>query len=47
MVFQETTLFNDSISYNLLYAKPSATMEEVRDACLKANILDFIDSLEK
>jgi ATP-binding cassette subfamily B protein len=47
MVFQETTLFNDTITYNLRYAKPEATDEEIREACRKANILDFIDSLEK
>ena len=45
MVTQETFLFNASIKDNLLYAKPDATQEELEEACRKANIHDFIDSL--
>lgn len=45
MVTQDTYLFNDTIRANLLYAKPSATQEELEDACRKANIHEFIDSL--
>jgi len=42
LVSQETYLFSGSIKDNLLYAKPDATMEEIYDACRKANIHDFI-----
>ncbi len=46
VVTQDTYLFNGSIMDNLLYAKPNATKEEIIDACKKANIHDFIESLE-
>ena len=46
VVTQETYLFNGTIRDNLLYVRPDATEEELRDACGKANILDFIDSQE-
>ncbi len=46
VVTQETYLFHDTIRANLLYARPDATHEEVEDACLSANIHDFIVSLE-
>jgi len=47
VVSQETYLFNGTIRDNLLYAKPSATEEELIEACRKANIYDFIEGLEK
>ena len=47
VVTQETYLFNGTIRDNLLYVRPEATEEELRDACAKANILDFIDAQEK
>ena len=43
VVTQDTYLFNGTIRENLLYAKPDANEEELRDACRKANILDFIE----
>ncbi|MDD2515688.1 MAG: ABC transporter ATP-binding protein [Candidatus Gracilibacteria bacterium] len=46
IVFQETTLFNGTIRHNLEYVKDGVTEEEIRAACKKAKILDFIDSLE-
>lgn len=46
-VFQDTTVFNDTILNNLRYIKENATIEEIRVVCKKAEILDFIDSLEK
>ena len=46
IVSQETYLFNGSIRDNLLYAKPDATEEEMIDACIKANIYDFIKKQE-
>ena len=44
VVTQDTYLFNGTIRENLLYAKPDATEEELREACAKANILDFVDA---
>ena len=42
LVSQETYLFSGTIKENLLYAKPDAKMDEIIDACKKANIHDFI-----
>ena len=47
VVSQETYLFNATIRENLLYAKPSATEEEMIEACKKAHIYDFIKEQEK
>ena len=44
VVTQDTYLFNGTIRENLLYANPEATEEEMREACRKANIYDFIMS---
>ena len=45
IVPQDTVLFNDSIFYNLAYALPGASREQIIDAAKKAHIHDFIDSL--
>ncbi len=45
VVTQEAYLFHDTIEANLLYAKPEATLEELRAAASDANILEFIDGL--
>lgn len=45
-VTQETHLFHDSIRNNLRIAKLDATDEEIKDACKKASIHDFIMSLK-
>ena len=45
IVPQDTVLFNESIYYNILYAKPDATKDEVIRATKLANIHDFINSL--
>jgi ATP-binding cassette subfamily B protein len=45
VVTQETYLFHDTIEANLRYAKPDASIQELRDAAEAANILEFIDSL--
>jgi len=45
VVTQESYLFHDTIEANLRYARPTATLEEMRDAADAANILDYIDSL--
>jgi len=47
IVSQETYLFNGSIRDNLLYACPTASEEQMIEACRKANILDFIQAQEK
>lgn len=44
VVTQEAYLSNSTIRENLLYAKPSATLEELEEACRIANIHDFIIS---
>jgi ATP-binding cassette subfamily B protein len=45
IVPQDTVLFNESIFYNIKYAKADASREEVITAARLANIHDFIDSL--
>lgn len=45
IVPQDTVLFNESIYYNIAYAKPSASEQEVMQAAQHANIHDFIVSL--
>ncbi len=45
IVTQDTYLFNGTILENLLYAKPTATKEEIENACKVANIYSFIMSL--
>jgi ABC-type transport system involved in Fe-S cluster assembly fused permease/ATPase subunit len=42
VVPQDTVLFNESIMYNLRYANPEATDEQVYDACRAASIHDKI-----
>ena len=44
-VFQDTTLFNESIRHNLLYVRDNISEDELRKACQDANILDFIEAL--
>ncbi len=50
VVPQDTVLFNETIMYNLRYAKPEAADEEVYEACRAASIhdkiLDFPDGYE-
>ena len=45
MVFQCTYLFDETIEDNLLIANPSATHEEVINACKAASIHEFIHNL--
>jgi len=47
IVSQETYLFNGTIRDNLLYACPTATEQQMLEACRKANILDFIEAQEQ
>jgi len=44
-VTQESYLFHDTIATNLRYARPDATMSELRAAAEAANIAEFIDGL--
>lgn len=50
VVPQDTVLFNATIMYNLLYARPDATEADVYEACKAANIheriLNFPDGYE-
>ena len=45
IVPQDTVLFNDTIYYNLQYAKPDASREEVVNAAKMAHIHTFIENL--
>ena len=45
IVPQDTVLFNDSIYYNIAYAKPDASREEVIQAAAMAHIHTFIESI--
>ena len=44
IVPQDTVLFNDTVYYNIVYGRPSATREEVEQAARAARIHDFIVS---
>lgn len=45
VVPQDTVLFNNTIAYNIAYAKPDATEEEIRAAARQADLEDFIAQL--
>lgn len=45
IVPQDTVLFNESIFYNIQYARPAATADQVVEVCKLADIHDFIASL--
>lgn len=47
IVQQDVHLFNASIKDNILYGNPSATFEEVVEAAKRANIHEYICTLEK
>ncbi len=47
IVPQDTVLFNDSIYYNIHYAKPDANRDDVIRAAKLAHIHEFIESLPK
>jgi len=44
-VFQDTTLFNDTLRYNLEYVRDGVTFAEIEKACREANVLEFVESL--
>lgn len=45
IVLQDSILFTGTIVDNIRFGKPDATMEEVKSAAQKAQIVDFIESL--
>ena len=45
VVTQDAHLFHDSIESNLRYAKPDATVEQIRQACELAQIWDLVAAL--
>lgn len=45
IVPQDTVLFNESIYYNIQYAQPEASEEDVHNAARMAHIHEFIESL--
>jgi subfamily B ATP-binding cassette protein MsbA len=45
IVTQETILFNDTVSFNIAYGKPDATMEDIKAAAEAAYAHDFIMQL--
>jgi ATP-binding cassette subfamily B protein len=47
IVPQDTVLFNDTLRYNIGYARQGASFEEIQQAARLANIHDFITSLPK
>ena len=47
IVPQDTVLFNDTIGYNIAYARPEATQADIEAAAKAAQIHDFIASLPK
>ena len=47
IVPQDTVLFNDTLYYNISYASPGATQQQVEQAARTANIHEFIISLPK
>ena len=47
IVQQDIYLFNSTIKENILYGRPGATDEEIVEAAKRANIHDYVMSLEK
>jgi ATP-binding cassette subfamily B protein len=45
IVSQNVFLFPDTIAENVAYGKKGATLEDVKEACKRANIHDFIENL--
>lgn len=46
-VTQETVIFNDTIFENIAFVKENATLSEVKEACRKASIDEWIESLSE
>lgn len=46
IINQEPFLINDTILNNIKIVKPNATLEEIKNACVKANIYDEINNFD-
>lgn len=44
MVLQKNTLFSGTITENMRWGNPDATLEEIKDACVQAQAAPFIES---
>lgn len=44
LVPQDVVLFNETIRANIAYGRPDASIEDLRDAARRAQLLDFIES---
>lgn len=47
LVLQENLMFNDTVLENIRYARPDATLDEVREAARRASADEFIERLPK
>lgn len=47
LVDQDVFLFDDTVIENIRHARPTATDEEIREACRSANCQEFIDKMPK
>lgn len=45
LVPQDVVLFNETIRSNIAYANPEASLDQLRDAARRAQLLDFIENL--
>ncbi len=45
LVPQDVVLFNETLRANIAYAKPGASVDDIREAARRAQLLDFIESL--
>ena len=45
VVFQDTTLFNDSIRHNLSYVRDDITEKDIIHACKEAHLDEFLSGL--
>ena len=45
LVSQDTTLFDDTIKNNIIYAKPDATMQEIEEVAKSSFAIEFIEKL--
>ena len=43
LVSQDTTLFDDTIKNNIIYAKPNATMQEIEEVAKSSFAIEFIE----
>jgi ATP-binding cassette subfamily B protein len=45
IVPQDTVLFNDTLAYNIQYGRPTASLDEVKEAARAAHLAEFIERL--